>query len=92
MTSVDRQITLINVVRYIVLSNLPGSLVECGVWRGGSAMAMPMTLLQEGISNRDLFIFDTFEGMTDPASVDRLWSGDSARERLDRDIKRRGLD
>lgn len=92
MTSLQRQITLINAVRYIVRNNLPGVFVECGVWRGGSAMAIAMTLLQEGATNRDLYLFDTFEGMTPPKSVDRMWSGDSAQKRLDQDVERKGLD
>ena len=40
MTSVERQFALIQTVRYVVRANIPGSIVECGVWRGGSMMAL----------------------------------------------------
>src|SRR5687768_13288107 len=47
MTSVDRQLALIQSVRYVVRNRVPGCIVECGVWRGGSAMAVALTLAQE---------------------------------------------
>jgi hypothetical protein len=37
VTSVERQITLIEAVRYLVRRGISGSFVECGVWRGGSS-------------------------------------------------------
>jgi O-methyltransferase len=35
MTSIERIFALIQAVRYIVQANIPGDIVECGVWRGG---------------------------------------------------------
>lgn len=67
MTSVDRLEALLNAVAYIVHANIPGTLVECGVWKGGSAMAMILKLQELGMNNRTLFLYDTFEaGMTKP--------------------------
>jgi O-methyltransferase len=40
------------------------------VWRGGSLLAMALTLLELGVRDRDLYGFDTFEGMTEPTSHD----------------------
>jgi O-methyltransferase len=82
MTSVERQLALIQSVRYVVRNHIPGCFVECGVWRGGSAMAAALTLAQEGDRDRELFLFDTFEGMTEPTSVDRSFDGASARTML----------
>lgn len=70
MTSPERIWSLMNAVRYLQNQKVPGDFVECGVWRGGSVMAMAKTLLQMGESNRDLWLYDTFEGMTPPSSKD----------------------
>jgi len=67
MTSVERQWALINAVRYAVRAQIAGDIVECGVWRGGAAMAAALTLLGEQGGDRRLWLYDTFAGMTEPA-------------------------
>jgi O-methyltransferase len=89
MTSLERQIALVQAVRYIARRGIRGCLVECGVWRGGSSMAAALTLLQEGESNRDLYLFDTFEGMTSPTDADRTADGTLARTHLERDVSKK---
>lgn len=91
MTSIDRQISLIQAVRHIVRQNIAGCFAECGVWRGGSAMAMALTLAQEGDTTRDIYLYDTFEGMTPPASVDRTFDGTAAQVHLERDADKTGV-
>lgn len=71
MTSPERIFALISGVRYIAGSKLPGAIVECGVWRGGSMMAAARTLLQLGCKDRHLYLFDTYAGMTQPSEKDR---------------------
>lgn len=66
MTSVERLIALLDAVRYLSRENIPGSVVECGVWRGGSMMAAALALTEETDTNRELYLYDTFEGMTAP--------------------------
>jgi O-methyltransferase len=83
MTSYERIFGLIVAVRYLVEQRVPGDVVECGVWRGGSMQAVARTLLNRGLSDRDLHLFDTFEGMPPPTEDDRRLSGPSARELLD---------
>jgi O-methyltransferase len=78
MTSVEGLCALINAVRYIVKDGVPGELVECGVWRGGSMAAAARTLVQLGCSDRHLYLFDTFEGMPEPGARDINWEGESA--------------
>jgi O-methyltransferase len=70
MTSSQRIISLCNAVEHVVRHNIPGDFVECGVWRGGSMMAAALALQHLGDTNRDLFLFDTFEGMTPPSDAD----------------------
>jgi len=74
MTSKERMYALYKAVEYIVNSKLPGDFVECGVWRGGSAMLMAHTLLQMGEADRKIYLYDTFEGMPEPTEVDYVVS------------------
>ena len=70
MTSIERINSLINAVQYIVSNNLEGTIVECGVWRGGSMMAIAYALQDLSDVKRDLFLFDTYEGMSPPTNKD----------------------
>lgn len=71
MTSDERISALCHAARYVVRSNIPGDMVECGVWRGGSTMAAALTLIAENDRSRTLHLFDTFEGMPPPTGIDR---------------------
>jgi len=81
MTSPERILALRDAVRHVCRHEIPGDIVECGVWRGGSMMAAALTLLECG-ARRRLHLFDTFAGMPPPAAVDRDFSGVLAAERL----------
>jgi hypothetical protein len=83
MTSHSKVFALIVAVRYIVDQRVPGAMVECGVWRGGSMQAVARTLLGRGISDRELDLFDTFEGMPPPTEEDRRLRGPAARELME---------
>lgn len=78
MTSAERIEALVNAVRYIVANQVPGDIVECGVWRGGSSMAVALTLTQLGENHRRLYLYDTFEGMSAPTAEDVAFDGASA--------------
>jgi len=69
MTSVERLAALIDAVRHCERSGLAGDFAECGVWRGGSVLAMILTLQELG-AERTIHLFDTFEGMTRPTEHD----------------------
>jgi hypothetical protein len=70
MTGVPRLQALVDAVRHVVAAGVPGSFAECGVWRGGSVLAMALTLADLGATDRDLWLYDTFEGMTAPTEHD----------------------
>lgn len=70
MTSAERLVAVIDATKYIVDRDVRGALVECGVWRGGSVLAMVRTLQHLGVDDRDFYLFDTFEGMTAPTPED----------------------
>ena len=82
MTSVERVITLIRAVKYIVDNRIPGDFVECGVWRGGSMMAVAHVLALCGSTGRKLFLFDTFRGMPPPTQKDMRFDGAAASDLL----------
>lgn len=71
MTSFERQVSLLRSVEYIIGNKLRGSIVECGVWRGGSMALVARKLLKMNEANRKLFLFDTFEGMSEPTTLDK---------------------
>lgn len=68
MTSPERLYGLIEAVKYISKNKIEGDIVECGVWRGGSMMAVANTLLSINDTQRNLYLFDTFDGMSEPDS------------------------
>lgn len=73
MGSDERLLATINAVEYVVRNDIPGSFVECGVWRGGHMMAAALTL-QHLQSQRPIYLFDTFDGMTKPEDIDKDYS------------------
>jgi O-methyltransferase len=76
--SVERLTAVIDATRYVCRVDVPGAIVECGVWRGGCMMAIARTLLKVG-AMRDLYLFDTFEGMPQPSTVDKDANGAHAK-------------
>lgn len=84
MTSVERIAALCNAVNYVISNNIDGDIVECGVWKGGSMMAVAKTLLANKTCDRELHLFDTFEGMPPPTQVDVTYKGHSAADLLER--------
>jgi hypothetical protein len=70
MTGHARLAALLDGVRYCIRRDVPGAFAECGVWRGGSVLAMILTLQELGVSDRDIHLYDTFEGMTAPTEAD----------------------
>jgi O-methyltransferase len=71
-TSIERLYALYKSVQYIVDAGVPGDLVECGVWKGGSCMVMAETLRRKGDTSRRIFLYDTYAGMAEPTSEDYL--------------------
>ena len=80
LTSPERLNALIDSVRYVVANNVGGALVECGVWKGGSAMAMALTLKEQRDEKREIYLYDTFSGMTSPTELDVSHSGSKAKD------------
>ena len=86
-TSPKRLFSLCEAVRYIVANKISGDIVECGVWKGGSIMAIAYTLIQLSECDRNLYLFDTFEGMTEPSDNDISNAGEYASDLLKKSKK-----
>jgi O-methyltransferase len=79
MTSRERMYALYEGVRYVSHRGVPGAIVECGVWRGGSVMLAAHTLLALD-DQRDIWLYDTFEGMPEPTAGDVAADGAGVAE------------
>ena len=84
MTGPERIFALIRAVEYVANNNIPGGIVECGVWIGGSMMAAIKVLQRLSATDRHIFLIDTFEGMSKPGNVDVSIDGCLAEEKYER--------
>jgi len=80
ITSHESIYALIESVRYILRNDINGDFLECGVYKGGSMMTVALTLMAEGVKDRELYLFDTFAGMPKPDERDIDLHGRSALE------------
>ena len=80
-TSTERVVATINACKHAVIAQIEGDFVECGVWRGGNAIAAKKTFERLG-SDKRVYLFDTFTGMTAPGDHDKTdYNPKSAHER-----------
>jgi hypothetical protein len=87
MTSLERIKVLLDAVGYITNNSIEGDMVECGTWKGGSIMAMMKKLLQQSVTDRRIWVFDTFDGMPAPKEIDETYRRESAKRILDTSSK-----
>jgi len=69
-TTVENLFFVYKAVEYVITNNIPGDFVECGVWKGGNIMMIALTLLKLNNTERKIYLFDTFEGMSEPTEKD----------------------
>jgi len=70
LTSMERCYSLYKAIQYITKGDILGDIVECGVWRGGSAMLAALTLIKSQQTHRKIYLYDTYEGMPEPTDKD----------------------
>lgn len=65
LLSVERFHALYLALRHVDMAGIPGAIVECGVYRGGSASFCAAVLAALERTGRDLYWCDTFHGFPD---------------------------
>jgi hypothetical protein len=83
MTSKEAVFALYTSVNYVLDQNIPGDIVECGVWRGGSSLLAALIMKARNIRDRKLYLYDTFQGMTPPTEFDVYKRGDTGLEMME---------
>jgi O-methyltransferase len=78
MVGPERLYAFIEAVRHVVKCGIPGAIVECGVWRGGATITAIRALQSVGETRRQIYLYDTFEGMNAPSVFDVKHSGEPA--------------
>lgn len=80
MVSKERLYTTVMACKHALERDIEGDFVECGVWRGGNAMAAA-EVFKLYKSDKSVWLFDTFLGMTAPTESDvRASDGESAQK------------
>lgn len=82
MISVDRFRANIAAIKHVEDKGVDGDVVEIGVWKGGSILSMIMKYETYNKQNREFYLYDTFEGMTPPAGIDKDLNNNSAEDLL----------
>lgn len=85
MVGLRRLDNLHECIRTIIHDDVPGDLVETGVWRGGASIFMKGVLTAYG-DTRDIWLADSFEGLPPPDEInfphDKGWRFDKASSYL----------
>lgn len=75
MTSVERITGLYYSLEHIRINKIEGDFVECGVWKGGNVLGILEYLTNYNMTENNVYLYDTFEGMTTPEDIDVDSSG-----------------
>jgi len=78
MIGMQRLTSLQHCVETVLAEDVPGDLVECGVWRGGASILMRAVLAVHGDQTRCVWLADSFAGVPPP---------DTAKYKADKGIK-----
>jgi hypothetical protein len=94
LSTPQRIAALCESVEYVSRHGIEGDFAECGVWKGGSMMAVALTLKRLGETDRNLWLYDTYSGMAEPTAEDTPspYDGYSPYGRWKRNKKRSGVD
>lgn len=53
-------------VANVIEDDIPGDLIETGVWRGGASILMRGILAAYGVTDRTVYVADSFQGLPEP--------------------------
>ena len=66
MIGIQRLTSLQHCVETVLTDDVPGDLIECGVWRGGACILMRAVLAAYGDETRSVWLADSFAGLPPP--------------------------
>jgi O-methyltransferase len=73
MVGLARMDNLHACIATVLREQIPGDLIETGVWRGGCAILMKAVLARHGVTDRTVWVADSFEGLPSPVhDIDRV--------------------
>ena len=79
MVGLKRLDNIQRAVTDVIHEKVPGDLIECGAWRGGSCIFMRAVLAVYGVKDKTVWVSDSFEGLPKPAEgsypEEHLWNG-----------------
>ena len=82
MTSTARMYSLYKADNYILQNNIPYDFVECGVWKGGSALLIVKMFADKNIIDRKVILYDSYQGTSEPTEQDKNIVGQPATSLL----------
>ena len=83
MLPYGRLITLYQQVVFCEKNAVPGSFVECGVWKGGAVGLMALANMKYAVNRRQIHLFDSFQEICEPdESVDGERVAQAIRKKL----------
>jgi hypothetical protein len=88
MVSIPNLYSLYNSALYVVKNGIEGDFVECGVWRGGCSMMVALVFQKYGVTDRKIYMYDTFEGMPPPTDQDLDFNQSSAKGYLEKKMNK----
>ena len=87
MTNFERMWSLIQSFHHVRQESLVGDFVECGVWKGGNIILLKKLIEQFNLK-KNIYGFDTFEGMVEPSFYDVNYNNKSAKKMFDEHKKK----
>ena len=85
LLSRERLLFNIAAIDCVCQKNISGDIVEIGVWKGGSMLAMLLALEKNNCLDRTVHLYDTFEGMTPSTEADKDFKGRDANDLIKED-------
>ncbi len=83
MIGLRRMNNLQSCIEQVLADNIPGDLIETGVWRGGAVIFMRGVLKAYGITDRKVWVADSFAGLPTPNlehfPIDEAWQSSAGR-------------
>ena len=83
MIGLPRLNNLQQCIEDVLARNVPGDLIETGVWRGGATIFMRAVLKAYAVTNRRVWVCDSFEGL--PEANPTQFPSDAAHQSLHQD-------